>query len=232
MNETVTPPQRRGKDRVNRVSDKRANDARTQSLYQPYKDAEWGFINHWYPALFSEELAEGAVEGIQICGVPILIRRVEGKLFALKDQCAHRGVRLSAKPMCLSKTTISCWYHGFTYELVSGRLATIVGNPDDPLIGTTGITTYPVEEVAGLVFVFVRDDEFPDQDIPPLSLDLPIRFPENSEKFAHPLWPRLRVYSMKEPWRWGFIEQENQTGALPAKTALITLIYSSTRTAQ
>ncbi len=45
MNETVTP-QRRSKDRVNRVSDKRANDARTQSLYQPYKDAEWGFVNH------------------------------------------------------------------------------------------------------------------------------------------------------------------------------------------
>jgi hypothetical protein len=36
MNETVTP-QRRSKDRVNRVSDKRANDARTQSLYQPYQ---------------------------------------------------------------------------------------------------------------------------------------------------------------------------------------------------
>jgi nitrite reductase/ring-hydroxylating ferredoxin subunit len=76
-----------------------------------------------------------------------LIRRVDGKLFALKDQCAHRGVRLSAKPTCFTKTTITCWYHGFTYDLASGRLATIVGNPDDPLVGTTGITIYPVEEV-------------------------------------------------------------------------------------
>ena len=31
----------------------RANSAREQKLYQNYKDAEWGFINHWYPALFS-----------------------------------------------------------------------------------------------------------------------------------------------------------------------------------
>jgi hypothetical protein len=30
------------------------------------------------PGAFSEELAEGAVEGIQICGVPIMLRRVEG----------------------------------------------------------------------------------------------------------------------------------------------------------
>jgi len=189
VSESVKIQRRSKSDRVNRISDKRANDARTQSLYQPYKDAEWGFINHWYPALFSEELLEGAVAGIQICGIPIVLRRVDGKIFALKDQCAHRGVRLSSKPTCLTKDTISCWYHGFTYDLASGKLATIIGNPDDPLIGTTGITTYSVEEVAGLIFVFVRDDEFPDQDLPPLSADLPIRFPENSEKFPHPLWP-------------------------------------------
>ena len=171
------------------VSSQRKNDRKTQSQYQPYKDAEWGFINHWYPALFSKELAEDQVEGIQICGVQIVLRRVDGKVYALKDQCIHRGVRLSAKPMCFTKSTISCWYHGFTYNLESGNLDTIVGNPDDKLINTTGLTTYPVEEIAGMIFVFVRDDEFADEDVPPLSHDLPIRFPQSSEKFPHPLWP-------------------------------------------
>jgi hypothetical protein len=65
----------------------------------------------------------------------------------------------------------------------------IVADPDDPLVGTTGITSYPVEEVACMIFVFVREDDFPLEDVPPLSSDLPIRFPENSEKFPHPLWP-------------------------------------------
>jgi len=167
----------------------RKNDQQTQSQYQPYKDASWGFINHWYPALFSEELAEDEVEGIQICGVQIVLRRVDGRVYALKDQCIHRGVRLSAKPMCFNKETISCWYHGFTYNLASGNLDTIVGNPDDKLIDNTGLTTYPVEEVAGMIFVFVRDDDFPDEDVPPLNHDLPLRFPENSERFPHPLWP-------------------------------------------
>ncbi|MCM2320920.1 MAG: 2Fe-2S ferredoxin, partial [Pseudomonas sp.] len=96
---------------------------------------------------------------------------------------------LSEKPMCFNKSTISCWYHGFTFDLESGKLATIVANPDDKLVGTTGITTYPVHEVNGMIFVFVREDDFPEEDVPPLSSDLPFRFPENSDRFPHPLWP-------------------------------------------
>ena len=167
----------------------RVNDTKLQSQYQPYKDAAWGFINHWYPALFSKELGEDAVQGVKICGVPILLRRVDGKVHALKDQCIHRGVRLSAKPMCLTKDTVTCWYHGFTFNLDDGKLTTIVANPDDPLINTTGITSYPVHEVCGMIFVFVREDDFPLADVPPLAHDLPIRFPENNERFPHPLWP-------------------------------------------
>jgi len=163
--------------RINTTSDQRINDSKTQSQYQPYKDAAWGFINHWYPALFSEELPEDKVKGIQIAGIPIVLRRVDGKIFALKDQCLHRGVRLSAKPMCFNKSTITCWYHGFTFDLADGNLSTIVANPDDPLVGTTGVTSYPVEEVAGMIFVFVREDDFPLEDVPPLSASLAHPFP-------------------------------------------------------
>jgi nitrite reductase/ring-hydroxylating ferredoxin subunit len=170
------------------ISDARVNNNKTQSQYQPYKEAAWGFINHWYPALFSSELGEDHVEGIQICGIPIVLRRIHGKVYALKDQCVHRGVRLSAKPMCFNDKTISCWYHGFTFDLVSGKLVTIAANPCDHLIGTTGLTTYPVHEVAGMIFVFVREDDFPDEEVPPLESDLPFRFPKNSDRFPHPLW--------------------------------------------
>ncbi len=182
-------PIRRRTGRINSTSDTRTNDSRTQAQYQPYKEAAWGFVNHWYPALFSEELPEDTVEGIQMCGIPIVLRRIGGKVYALKDQCVHRGVRLSAKPTCFTKSTISCWYHGFTYDLASGKLVTIVANPDDKLVGTTGVTTYPVTEINGLIFVFIRDDDFPDEDVPPLAHDLPIRFPANDERFPHPLWP-------------------------------------------
>jgi nitrite reductase/ring-hydroxylating ferredoxin subunit len=180
---------RRGTAAQRGISDARLNDEKLQSLYEPYKQAAWGFINHWYPALFSDELPDGAVEGIQICGIPIVLRRVKDRIYALKDQCVHRGVRMSAKPMCFNDKTISCWYHGFTYDLATGKLVTIAANPDDKLVGTTGVTTYPVHEIAGMIFVFVREDGYPDADVPPLAEDLPIRFPQNSGKFPHPLWP-------------------------------------------
>jgi len=80
----------------------------------PIRDAAWGFVNHWYPALSSHELVEDQVEGVQICGIPIVLRRANGKVFALKDQCLHRGVRLSEKPMRFNKKTLSCWYYGFS----------------------------------------------------------------------------------------------------------------------
>lgn len=165
-----------------------ANDKGTRKQYQPYMDAEWGFINHWYPAAFSDELPEGEVKGIQIAGVPIALRRSKGRVYAIKDQCLHRGVRFSAKPMCLNDETITCWYHGFTFNLEDGELSTIVAAPEDKLIGTTGIQTFAVEEVAGMVFVFVAEEDW-DEEIPPLSEDLPIRYPENNERFPHPYWP-------------------------------------------
>ena len=188
MNEN-TPIRRRRTAGHAGIAAERMNDSKTQSQYEPYKEAAWGFINHWYPALFSEELPEQHVEGIQICGIPILLRRVNGRIFAIKDQCVHRGVRLSAKPTCFNDSTITCWYHGFTFDLATGMLDNIVANPESKLIGKTGLTTYPVEEAAGMVFVFVREDDFPDEDVPPLHHDLPVRFPESNERFPHPLWP-------------------------------------------
>ena len=54
----------------------------------------------------------------------------------------------------------------------TGSSMRLAANPDDKLIGTTGITTYPVREVAGMIFVFVREDGFPDADVPVAQLSI------------------------------------------------------------
>lgn len=154
-------------------------------LYQPYLDAAWGLKNHWYPAVFSHELAEGAVEAVRIAGVPVLLRRVHGTVFAVRDQCLHRGVRLSARPLCLTDETVTCWYHGFTYDLRDGILRTIVAAPDDELVGKVGIQTFPVREVNGMVFLFVGDARY--EPLPDLAEDLPPRRPDKAQHVAYPL---------------------------------------------
>jgi phenylpropionate dioxygenase-like ring-hydroxylating dioxygenase large terminal subunit len=155
-------------------------------LYAPYLEAAWGLKNHWYPAAFSHELAEGDVRGVEIAGTPILLRRAKGKAYALLDQCVHRGVKLSLKPTCLTDTTVSCWYHGFTFNLEDGNLVSIVAAPDDALIGKVRLRTFPLEERKGIIFVFVGDEGY--EPVPALADDLPYRPPVDDEyRAAHPL---------------------------------------------
>lgn len=171
-----------------RTSGKRINDRKTMRMYEPYLEAEWGFMNHWYPARFSHEVRAGSPVGIQICGVPLLLIRSGEKVYCVKDQCIHRGVRFSENPLCYKEGTLTCWYHGFTFDVESGDLVTIVAAPDDPVIGTTGVQTYPTYEVNGMIFVFVCDEDW-EGDPAPIVEDLPVRYPENSERFPHPMWP-------------------------------------------
>lgn len=138
-----------------------------------YVAAKYGFRNHWYPVRLSEEVAEDSPLPVQVCGEKILLNRIDGTVYAIKDQCIHKGVPLSRKIECYTKGTISCWYHGFTYRFSDGELCSIIGMPESSLIGNRRVRTYPVEEAKGVVFVFVGDEDF---DTPPLMQDVPPDF--------------------------------------------------------
>ena len=123
----------------------------------PYLEASLGFRNHWYAALFAAQLGEGQVRAAELLGERILFKRIDGRVHAIEDRCAHRGVALSVRPECYSKNTISCWYHGFTYDFRDGRLVGIVTDPESTLINKIGIKSYPVEERQNVVFIFIGD---------------------------------------------------------------------------
>lgn len=137
--------------------------------FEEYVEAKLGFRNHWYPTLFSDELAEGEFKSHSILGDQLLMTRVEGKVLAVRDRCLHRGVAFSKKPECYMKGTITCWYHAFTYSMEDGKLQDILTNPSSKLIGKVGIRTFKVEEVKGIIFVFMGEIDPPDlsEDVPP-----------------------------------------------------------------
>ncbi|EIF27998.1 ring-hydroxylating dioxygenase, large terminal subunit [Burkholderia sp. Ch1-1] len=155
---------------------------KTHKLYQPYIDAKWGLKNHWYPALFSHELAEGEFKAVTICGEPILLRRENGRVYAIEDRCCHRGVKMSMKPYSFKPCSVTCWYHGYTYSLETGVLQTIVAAPNDPLIGTVSVKVYEVAEKYTMIFLFVGDADY--APVPPLENDLPPGLPRDYEHFA------------------------------------------------
>nr|BAH60853.1 terminal oxygenase component of carbazole 1,9a-dioxygenase [carbazole-degrading bacterium OC11S] len=138
-----------------------------------YVAAKYGFRNHWYPALFSKDIAEDEIKTVELLGEKILLKRIDGKVYGIKDQCIHKGVPLSRKPECYTKGTISCWYHGFTFRFEDGLLCDIVGVDKSNIIGKRHVKTYPVQEAKGLVFVFVGDEGY---EVPDLSRDVPPKF--------------------------------------------------------
>jgi carbazole 1,9a-dioxygenase len=146
-----------------------------------YVRAKYGFRNHWYPVRLSTDIREGEPVAVTVLGEHLLLNRVDGQVFALRDQCLHRGVALSRKPECYRAGTITCWYHGFTYRFSDGLLVDIVGTQSSNVIGRKRLRAFPVIEAKGLVFVFVGDPDFTPpplvEDVPPgfLDADLHVR---------------------------------------------------------
>ena len=66
-------------------SNKNKRRGRPKKSLQRYFDAEHGIRNHWWPALFSNELNEDDVKGITIAGERVGLRRANGKVFGFKD---------------------------------------------------------------------------------------------------------------------------------------------------
>jgi carbazole 1,9a-dioxygenase terminal dioxygenase component len=172
--------------------------------WQEYVEATLGFRNHWYPAFFSHELAEADVSDVHgeqvknfkvatLLGERILFRRVDGVVHAIQDWCLHRGVPFSTRPECYTKDTITCWYHGFTYDMPTGALKTILTDPGSPLIGKVGLRKYETIEAKGLVWIFIGDAN----PIPALETDVPKGMLDDTHQVCDRGWNR----QVKCNWR-------------------------------
>ncbi|MBO0875204.1 MAG: aromatic ring-hydroxylating dioxygenase subunit alpha [Pseudonocardia sp.] len=138
------------------------------STWPNYQAAAAGFRGYWYPVCYSSQLT-GKPKGITLLGERIVLIRDRGTAYALKDRCPHRGVPLHEGNQQFPGT-ISCPYHGWTFDLETGELrAAITDGPDSPICGKVVQPTYEVAERLGMVWVFVGDGE----DAPPIDEQLP-----------------------------------------------------------
>jgi phenylpropionate dioxygenase-like ring-hydroxylating dioxygenase large terminal subunit len=140
-----------------------------RSPWPRYDEAVLGFRNYWYPAMMAHKLRRRPVP-LQILGERLLFIRHQERCFAIEDRCAHRGVPLSIGTCEFPGTnTITCRYHGWTYDVSNGLcVGAITDGPDSTIIGKVRLRTYPVEERKGLIWVFIGDDNPPElaEDVP------------------------------------------------------------------
>ena len=149
-----------------------ASRASLYGSWPRYEVAKKGFRNYWYPVIESRLLRK-APKAVQVAGERIMLMRDGGKVRGLNDRCPHRGVPLSAG--CTEfPGTVSCIYHGWTYKLEIGELvAALTDGPDSRICRNVGarVTTYPVEDRAGVICVYIGD-----LPPPPIEENVPAEF--------------------------------------------------------
>ena len=122
----------------------------------PYDRATLGFRNYWYPVCLAKEVGKRPVS-IVMLGEQLALFRRGDKVFALRDECAHRGIPLSLGKNEFPETnTIACRYHGWVYDLADGRcVGALTDGPDAPVIGRVRVHSYPIEERKGILWVWM-----------------------------------------------------------------------------
>ncbi len=70
--------------------------------------------------LRSEELRDGELIPVEIDGTPVVLVRHAGEFFAVQNNCSHRDFPLSHGEVDPEACTITCEWHGATFDLKTG----------------------------------------------------------------------------------------------------------------
>ncbi|HEY5347987.1 MAG TPA: aromatic ring-hydroxylating dioxygenase subunit alpha [Rhizomicrobium sp.] len=154
----------------------------------------------WYMPALARSLRPGTVRREMLLGEPVLIGRMkDGKVFALRDICPHRGVPLSAGKV-LSENTVECPYHGWRFRAdgVCSAIPSLVEGQDlDP--SKIRVRSYPVREQDGLIWVYMGANERAAPRSEPPKIPLPHNRPKWTETQRFPCGIDHAVIGLMDP---------------------------------
>jgi nitrite reductase/ring-hydroxylating ferredoxin subunit/uncharacterized membrane protein len=74
----------------------------------------------WKDVLAADAVAEGSAQRVEAGGVPVMVARSGGELFALSDRCTHRGGALHEGE--IADGCVTCPLHGSVFSLRDGSV--------------------------------------------------------------------------------------------------------------
>jgi phenylpropionate dioxygenase-like ring-hydroxylating dioxygenase large terminal subunit len=128
-----------------------------------------GLREYWYPALLARTVGPGKPVGVKLLGEELVFfRGADGEVRALAAVCPHRGAALS-RGDCHFAGTVSCAYHGWTFNAEGECIAVLSEGPESHIPGKVRTRAYPTRTLKGMVWVWMGDGEPADvhEDIPP-----------------------------------------------------------------
>lgn len=117
----------------------------------------YGLREYWYPALESSELGHNEHKTVQLLGDNlVLFRDKDGSPAALENRCPHRSALLSLGDVNIWEIgTITCRYHGMTFNKHGECVAFLADGADSPACGKVKATAYPATEEGGIIWVYM-----------------------------------------------------------------------------
>jgi phenylpropionate dioxygenase-like ring-hydroxylating dioxygenase large terminal subunit len=107
--------------------------------------------NTWYAAVWSEDLGQAALPRTLLDEPIVFVRAGGGEPVALADRCPHRFA-----PLSLGKKvgdSLQCGYHGLRF----GMDGKCIYNPHGPIPPAARVTTYPLLERYGMVWIWMGE---------------------------------------------------------------------------
>ena len=145
---------------------KRAEKRRGQDVRQLIPPL--GLTEYWYPALQDRKVGKKPV-GLKLLGEQLVFfRGGDGQVKALSNVCPHRAGSLMHGD-CHYPGTISCPYHGWTYDGDGNVLAVLPEGPESAIPGKVKAHVYPTRTLRGMVFIWMGEGEPAaiEEDVPP-----------------------------------------------------------------
>lgn len=109
---------------------------------------------YWHPVAAKAQLAERGVMSVRLFGEDlVLFLDANGAMGLTSDRCPHRQVKLDCA--FVTEKGLKCPYHGWTFD-TTGQCVDQPGEPEGSKFKEkVKLTSYPVEELAGLVFTYM-----------------------------------------------------------------------------
>jgi phenylpropionate dioxygenase-like ring-hydroxylating dioxygenase large terminal subunit len=119
---------------------------------------EPGFLwDFWYPAMPSARIRGRRLATAMLLEVPLVLGRTsDGRAFAMRDSCPHRGIPLSYGHFDGNK--LACSYHGWEFDACSGRCVRIPSLTSHDKLKVERISAghFPCAERDGYVWVYLN----------------------------------------------------------------------------
>ncbi len=104
-------------------------------------------MDNWITIINDSELAEGKPIAVKAGGKPVVILKISGELFALKNECPHLGCRMHRGD--LSGYLLTCPCHDWVFDVRTGEFITA---PEIKM------PVYPVKTSDGKIMIRMEDD--------------------------------------------------------------------------